>query len=79
MKKFVIQKQLIPAEFNGGDPNWSKRQIWVLRLNGNDTVDEFDTAEEAIEKNYELLSSDPTNRIYKIVVRNEDGTYSDFH
>ena len=34
---YFIHKQLIPADVNAGDPNWAKRQIWVLRLNSNDT------------------------------------------
>ena len=76
MKKFVIQKQLIPAEYVGGDPNWTKGQVWVLRLNGNDTIDEFDNLEEAIQKRDELFNSDPTQRIYK-VVENNNGTFID--
>lgn len=67
MKEFVIQKQLIPAEFVANDPNWGKRQIWVLRLNNIDNVDEFDTLEEAQQKRNELFNSDPTSRIYKVV------------
>lgn len=76
MKKFVIQKQLIPAEYIGGDPNWTKRQVWVLRLNSNDTVDEFDNLEEAIQKREELFNSDPTQRIYK-VVQVDNGNFTD--
>jgi hypothetical protein len=76
MKRFVIQKQLIPLDINSGDPSWAKRQIWVLRLNQNDTVDEFDTIEEANAKRDELIYSDPTPRIYK-VVELVDGNYID--
>jgi hypothetical protein len=76
MKRFVIQKQLIPLDINSGDPSWAKRQIWVLRLNQNDTVDEFDTIEEANSKKDELIYNDPTPRIYK-VVEVVDGNYID--
>jgi hypothetical protein len=60
-----------------GDPNWAKRQIWVLKLNPNDTIDEFETLEDAESKKNELFSSDPTGRIYKISIKNEDGSFSD--
>jgi hypothetical protein len=76
MKRFVIQKQLIPLDINSGDPSWAKRQIWVLRLNQNDTIDEFDTIEEANSKKDELIYNDPTPRIYK-VVEIIDGNYID--
>jgi hypothetical protein len=76
MKRFVIQKQLIPLDVNSGDPSWAKRQIWVLRLNQNDNVDEFDTIEEANSKKDELIYNDPTPRIYK-VVEIVDGNYID--
>lgn len=74
---YVIHKQLIPMDVNMGDPNWAKRQIWVLKLNPNDTIDEFETLEDAEEKKNELISSDPTSRIYKISIKNEDGSFSD--
>jgi hypothetical protein len=76
MKRFVIQKQLIPLDVNSGDPSWAKRQIWVLRLNQTDTIDEFDTIEEANSKKDELIYNDPTPRIYK-VVEVVDGNYID--
>lgn len=76
MKRFVIQKQLVPSDVNTGDSNWAKRQIWVLKLNGNDTIDEFDTLEEAISKKDELFNDDPTQRVYK-VVENVDGSFVD--
>jgi hypothetical protein len=60
-----------------GDPNWAKRQIWVLKLNGNDTIDEFETIEEAQTKVGLLMNEDPSGRIYKVVQKNEDGTFSD--
>ncbi len=39
---YVIHKQLIPIDTNMGDPNWAKRQVWVLKLNSNDTLDDFE-------------------------------------
>ena len=74
---FYIHKQLIPVDRNLGDPNWSKRQIWVLKLNAQDTIDSFDTIEEAQSKVGTLLNEDPSGRIYKVVQKNEDGTFSD--
>ena len=74
---YVIHKQLIPTDINMGDPNWVKRQIWVLKLNPNDTIDEFETLEDAEVKKNELIGSDPTGRIYKISIKNEDGSFSD--
>ena len=76
MKKFVVQKQLVPSDVNMRDANSAKRQIWVLKLNGNDTIDEFDTLEEAISKKDELFNDDPTQRVYK-VVENVDGSFVD--
>lgn len=76
MKRYVIQKQLIPLDVNAGDPSWAQRQIWVLRLNQNDVVDEFDTVEEAEIKKNELIYNDPTPRVYKIVEVVE-GNYAD--
>ncbi len=76
MKRFVIQKQLVPTDVNTGDSNWAKRQIWVLKLNANDTIDEFDSLEEAISKKDELFNDDPTQRVYKIV-ENVDGSFVD--
>lgn len=74
---YYIHKQLIPTDTNVGDPNWVKRQIWVLKLNPNDTIDSFENLEDAeVEKN-NLQSSDPSGRVYKVVSKNEDGTYSD--
>ena len=69
MKRYLIQKQLVPLDINQSDPNWSKRQVWVLKLNSNDTIDEFDDLEEAIAKRDELFNGDPTPRVYKVVER----------
>ena len=74
---YFIHKQLIPTDTSMGDPNWAKRQIWVLRLNSNDTIDEFETIEEAQIKVGVLFNEDPTGRIYKVVTKNLDGTFSD--
>ena len=74
---YFIHKQLIPTDMSTGDPNWAKRQIWVLRLNSNDTIDEFETIEEANVKVGVLFNEDPTGRIYKVVTKNLDGTFSD--
>jgi hypothetical protein len=74
---YYIQKQLIPIDTNLSDPNWSKRQIWVLKLNPNDTIDSFENLSEAQSTRDELDNADPTSRIYKVVLKNEDGTFSD--
>jgi hypothetical protein len=74
---YFIHKQLIPTDINAGDPNWAKRQIWVLKLNANDTIDEFETMDEAKAYADLLFASDPTARVYKVVSKNEDGTFSD--
>jgi hypothetical protein len=67
MKRFVVQKQLVPNDINAGDANWAKRQVWVLKLNANDTIDDFDSLDEAISKKDELFNGDPTPRVYKVV------------
>lgn len=74
---YVIHKQLIPVDKNIGDPNWAKRQIWVLKLNPNDTIDEFENLSDAESKRDELTNSDPSGRVYKISIKNEDGSFSD--
>ena len=74
---YYIHKQLIPNDVNSGDPNWAKRQIWVLKLNANDSIDEFETIEEAKSHAGTLFASDQTARVYKVVSKNEDGTFSD--
>jgi hypothetical protein len=74
MKEFAVQKQLVPVD-NGTDPNWAKRQIWVYKLNGEDSVDEFDTIDEAQSKRDELDSNDPTSRIYRVVRRIDKFNY----
>ena len=74
---YLVHKQLIPTDKSMGDPNWAKWQIGVLKLNANDTIDEFETIEEATSHAETLFASDPTARIYKVVIKNEDGTFSD--
>ena len=75
MKEYTVQKQLIPVDQNAGDPNWAKRQIWVYKLNGEDTLDEFDTLEETQSKRDELDSNDPTARVYRVVRRTDKFSY----
>lgn len=77
MGNFFVHKQLIPIDSNMGDPNWAKRQIWVLRLNPNDTIDEFETIDDAKVKVGQLMNEDPSGRIYKVVEKLEDGTFID--
>lgn len=74
---YYIHKQLIPIDRSMGDPNWSKRQIWVLKLNAEDTIDSFESIEEAQTKVGLLMNEDPSGRVYKVVQKNEDGTFSD--
>ena len=75
MKEYAVQKQLIPVDQNAGDPNWAKRQIWVYKLNGEDTLDEFDTLDEAQSKRDELDAEDPSNRVYRVVRRTDKFSY----
>jgi hypothetical protein len=67
MKEYAIQKQLIPADTNAGDPNWAKRQIWVYKLNSEDTLDEYESLEDAVNKRDELDNEDPSQRVYRVV------------
>ena len=67
MKEYAVQKQLVGVDTNSGDPTWAKRQIWVYKLNSEDTVDDFDTLSEAQTKRDELDSNDPTTRVYRVV------------
>lgn len=74
MKEFAVQKQLVPVD-NGTDPNWAKRQIWVYKLNSEDSLDEYDTQSEAQSKRDELDSNDPTQRVYRVVRRIDKFNY----
>ena len=67
MKEYAVQKQLVAVDTNSGDPNWAKRQIWVYKLNSEDTIDEFDTLDEAQSKRDELDNADPSKRVYRVV------------
>ena len=64
---FKILKQLIPTDTFSQDPSWAKRQVWVSKLNADDTVDVFETLAEAEAKKLELETADPTSRVYNIV------------
>ena len=64
--KYRVYKQLIPAPLNESDPVWAKRQVWVAKLNSQDTIDEYDTEAEASAKAAELTDADPTGRIYEV-------------
>ena len=74
MKEYAVQKQLVHVD-NGTDPNWAKRQIWVYKLNSEDTMDEFDSQSDAESKRDELDSNDPTTRTYRVVRRIDQFTY----
>lgn len=63
---YRIYKQFIPLQSNEQDPSWAKRQVWVAKLDSNDTVYEYTTLAEAEAKVAELEANDPTNRVYKI-------------
>jgi hypothetical protein len=64
---FKILKQLIPTGQDSNEPSWAKREVWVSKLDDNDTIDEFETQQDAESRKSQLESSDPTNRLYKIV------------
>ena len=64
---YFIQKQLIPKN----------NLIWVLKLHQEDNIEQFETIEEAQQKIGILINEDITERIYKVVIKNEDGTFSD--
>ena len=64
--KYRVYKQLLPAGYDTSDPNWAKRQVWVAKLNSQDTVDEYDTQAEADTKKAELEGADPTDRVYEV-------------
>ena len=64
--KYRVYKQLIPAPLNESDPSWAKRQVWVAKLNSQDTIDEYDTQAEADAKQAELTAADPSGRVYEV-------------
>ena len=63
---YKIYKQLIPAPLNENDPEWAKRQIWVAKLNSEDTVETFTTLTKANARKLVLETADPTGRLYKV-------------
>ena len=63
---YRIYKQFAPALEVNGDPTWAQRQVWVAKLNSQDTIDEYDTEAEASAKAAELADADPTERIYEV-------------
>ena len=62
---YFIHKQLIPGN----------NSIWVLKLYDTDTIDQFETLEEAKDYEFELNKNNESNRVYKVVIQNEDGTF----
>jgi hypothetical protein len=64
---YFIHKQLLPLN----------NSIWVLKLHADDTIEQFETIEEAQQKIGILINDDTTGRIYKVVSKNEDGIFSD--
>lgn len=51
----------VEMEFIPGNP-----QIWVLKLNPDDPIYEYDNYEEAQAKADELQAADPTGRLYRV-------------
>ena len=66
MATYRIYKQLIPLTPNENTPSWAKNDVWVAKLNSEDTIDEFSLKKDATAKMNELIQNDPTNREYKI-------------
>ena len=64
---YYIHKQLLP----------NNNLIWVLKLHPEDTIEQFETIEEAQRKIGLLINEDKSGRIYKVCIQNEDGSYSD--
>jgi len=64
---YFIHKQLLPKN----------NLIWVLKLHPEDTIEQFETIEEAQQKIGLLINEDTSGRIYKVCIQNEDGSYSD--
>ena len=67
MKEYAIQKHFIPNDTNNSDPEWATRQVCVYKLNSTDEVDDFDTLSDAQGRLMTLSSSDPSQRVYRIV------------
>lgn len=75
--RYRIYKQLIPLDNNTADPAWAKRQVWVQKLNNEDTVNEFTTLTAARNERDGLAAADPTGRVYKIVKVDLNGVEPD--
>lgn len=66
MATYRIYKQLIPLTSNENTPSWAKNDVWVAKLNNDDTIYEFSLKKDATAKMNELISKDSTGRKYKI-------------
>jgi|TARA_B110000208_G_scaffold168946_1_gene209425 hypothetical protein len=47
--------------------NVQSSTVWVDKLTDNDTVDTFETEQEALDFKITLETSDSTDRLYKVV------------
>tara|TARA_B110000208_G_scaffold23101_1_gene29516 strand:- start:907 stop:1083 length:177 start_codon:yes stop_codon:yes gene_type:complete len=47
--------------------NIQSSTVWVDKLTDSDTVDTFETEQEALDFKVTLETSDPTDRTYKVV------------
>jgi len=64
---YFIHKQVVPGN----------NFIWVLKMHDEDTIDSFETLEKAQIYAGQLFVNDETQRVYKVVIKNEDGTFLD--
>ena len=64
---YFIHKQVVPGN----------NFIWVLKMHDEDTIDSFETLEEAQTYAGQLFVNDETQRVYKVVIKNQDGTFLD--
>ncbi len=63
---YKILKQFIPTDVISDDPLWAQRQVWVEKLNSEDTIETFTKKADATARKTELEAADPTSRVYKI-------------
>tara|TARA_R110000744_G_scaffold250080_1_gene366300 strand:+ start:266 stop:442 length:177 start_codon:yes stop_codon:yes gene_type:complete len=47
--------------------NVQSSTVWVDKLTDNDTIDTFETEQEALDFKITLETSDSTDRLYKVV------------
>ena len=47
--------------------NVQSSTVWVDKLTDNDTIDTFETEQEALDFKVTLETSDSTDRLYKVV------------